>query len=212
MPDPPLARSIAGRFVFHHTRRERFRSKWQIIADPHRPADKFDVAPESFRGHIHCVVNQPPARVHIRAITQIKCVTQPNRVYQVRSRSKKEIRPDLRISDVYTPKIEDQRGVIVFGDLAAEFQSCAQFEFCVAVVIESEGRSTGFENEICVEKERILVQDVASIAALRDLDHDRARTASAEQVSIANLRASKCALISVESNPKAEFLAFGFLR
>src|SRR6266550_147210 len=45
--DPALKRS--ARLIFHHTRREHFRSEREIIAHPHRAADIFDIASQRVR-------------------------------------------------------------------------------------------------------------------------------------------------------------------
>src|SRR6266480_7425505 len=45
----------------------------------------------------------------------------------------------------------------------------------------------------------------------RDLNRCRERTAIAEQIAIAHLHASECAFVSIESDPKTEFLAFCLL-
>src|SRR5437868_7154630 len=109
------------------------------------------------------------------------------------------------------PHREIQRRLVILCNFAAQLDSSAEFELCVSVVIKSEGERSRGENKICVEKERVLIKKFAPIAALRDLDRCRTRTAGAEQIAIADLNTSKRALVSVESKPKTEFLAFGFL-
>jgi hypothetical protein len=46
---------------------------------------------------------------------------------------------------------------------------------------------------------------------LRDLDGCGERATVAEQIPIADLHASECSFVSVESHPKTKFLAFGLL-
>src|SRR5206468_11915116 len=80
-----------------------------------------------------------------------------------------------------------------------------------SVVIKSEGKRSRGENKVCVQKERFLIKKFASVAALRDLDRCRTRTAGAEQIAVAGLNTGKCSFVSIEPDPKAKFLALGFL-
>ena len=109
------------------------------------------------------------------------------------------------------PHREIQRRLVVLCNFTAQFDLSAQFELCVSVVVKSEGECSRGENKIGIEKERVLIKKFAPVAALRDLNRCRTRTARAEQIAIANLNTSKRALVSVKSKPKTEFLALGFL-
>src|SRR4030095_11067304 len=106
---------------------------------------------------------------------------------------------------------KSQRRLVVFGNFAAKLESSTQFKFCVPIVIESESKHSRSEHKICVKKERIFIQNFASIAALRDLNGCGERAAVAEQIAIADLHAGECPFVSVESDPKTKFLAFGLL-
>src|SRR5262245_3602814 len=107
---------------------------------------------------------------------------------------------------------KDERGFVIFRNFAAQLESSAQLKFCVAIVIESEGVHFRCKNKICVKEERVLIQNFASIAALRDLNACGHRAAVAEQIAIADLHTGKCPFVSVEPDPKTKFLAFGLLR
>ena len=106
---------------------------------------------------------------------------------------------------------EDQSSFVIFRNFAAEFESSAQLELCVAIIIKSEGVCSRAENKVCVKKERVLVQNLAFIAALRDFDRCRHRTAVAEQIAVTNLHTGERAFVSVEPHPETKFLALGFL-
>src|SRR5262245_51202977 len=106
---------------------------------------------------------------------------------------------------------KSQRGFVVFGNLAAELKSPAQFKFCVPIIIKRQSECSRCEDKICVKEERVLIQNFASIAALRDLNGCGERAPVAEQIAIANLHTGECPFVGVESAPKTKFLAFGFL-
>ena len=56
--------------------------------------------------------------------------------------------------------------LVVFRNLASELESPAQFEFRVAIVSESERSKPGSKEKICIEEERILVDNFTFVAAL----------------------------------------------
>ena len=85
------------------------------------------------------------------------------------------------------PHREIQRRLVVLCNFTAQFDLSAQFELCVSVVVKSEGECSRGENKIGIEKERVLIKKFAPVAALRDLDRCRTRTAGAEQIPIAGL-------------------------
>ena len=64
------------------------------------------------------------------------------------------------------PDGKDQRRLIVFGNFAAQLEPSAYFEFCVAIVIKSEGGASCLEVKICVKEEGVLIQNVATVTAL----------------------------------------------
>src|SRR5690242_3833245 len=106
---------------------------------------------------------------------------------------------------------KSQRGLIVFSNLTAELKSSAEFEFCVPIIIKSESECSRCENKIGVKEERVLIQDFATIAALRDLNGCGERATVAKQVAIADLHASKCPFVGIEVAPKSKFPALGLL-
>src|SRR5215469_987295 len=99
-----------------------------------------------------------------------------------------------------------QANLIVFANFAGPVEVSAQFKFCVAVVIKGKGARSGSEGNVCVQKEWIFVQKFATIAALRNLDRCRSRTASAKQVAITDLHTAEYAFVSIEAPPKTKFL------
>src|SRR6478672_12794165 len=106
---------------------------------------------------------------------------------------------------------KSQRRLVVFGNFATELESSTHFKFCVPIIIKRQSECSRCENKICVKEERVLIQNFASIAALRDLNGCGERTAVAEQIAIADLHAGEYAFVSIESDPKTKFLAFGLL-
>src|SRR5436190_1587512 len=106
---------------------------------------------------------------------------------------------------------KSQRGLVVFSNFAAELKSSAQFKFCVSIIIKRQSECSRCENKICIKEEGVLIQNFASITALRDLNGCGERPPVAKQIAIADLHAGKCTFVSVESDPKTKFLAFGLL-
>src|SRR5207247_10461011 len=100
------------------------------------------------------------------AFAQIERVGESDSVYLILLWPKKETRPDLRVGDLHMTGRKCQGGLVIFRNLAAEFESSAQFEFCVPIVIKRQRECSRCENKICVKKERILVQNFASVTAL----------------------------------------------
>ena len=105
--------------IFHDTRCERFGRKWKIVTNSHRAADKFDITSQCARSDVECITNEKSTRVHIWALTQIKCVSETDGIYLILVWSKKKARFYLRIGDVHVTRRKSQRGLVVFGDLAA---------------------------------------------------------------------------------------------
>src|SRR5882762_5729709 len=133
--EPSLERRT-GRLVFHYARSEWLWPKWKIVPNAHRASNEFDITSQSARSQIECVGDEKPARIYVRALTQIKCVREPDRVHEIiRCRPEKKFRLDLGIGDFHMTGREDQGRLVVFGDFTAKFESPAQFEFCVAVVV-----------------------------------------------------------------------------
>src|SRR5580765_7153958 len=106
---------------------------------------------------------------------------------------------------------KSQRRLVVFCNFATELESSTHFKFCVPIIIKRQSECSRCENKICVKEERVLIQNFASIAALRDLNGCGERTAVAEQIAIADLHTGECAFVSIEPAPKTKFLAFGLL-
>src|SRR6266853_1850089 len=100
LPEPPLKWRARG-LIYHYTRREWLGAKWKIITNAHRTADKFDIAPERARGHLHRVANEEPAWVHIRTLTHIKCVSESDRIYEITAWTEEKFRFDLGIGDLH---------------------------------------------------------------------------------------------------------------
>src|SRR6476646_4213898 len=106
---------------------------------------------------------------------------------------------------------KSQRRLVVFGNFATQLESSTHLKFCVPIVIKRQSECFRRKNKIRVKEERVLIQNFASIAALRDLDGRGERATVAEQITIADLHAGECAFVGVEPAPKTEFLAFGLL-
>src|SRR5207237_4420927 len=70
LPEPAL--QSAARIIFHHTGSQRLWSKRNIVADPDRAADEFDVAPECAQRQVRGVLDDEPARGHERGVGQIE--------------------------------------------------------------------------------------------------------------------------------------------
>src|ERR1700756_2993357 len=154
--DPSLETTL-DRLICNHTGRERFWSKRKIVADAHRAANEFDVATKRGCRHIDGVADKKATGVDIRALTEIECVRESDGVYLIVTVSQEEFRPDFRIRDFHMTNGEDERGLVIFRNFAAQFESSAQLKFCVAIVIESEGVHFRRKNKICVKEERILI-------------------------------------------------------
>src|SRR5262245_45513014 len=152
----PFLETTFDGLINNHTGRERFWSERQIVADAHRATYQFDVAAKPTRRHVDCVPDEKATWVDIRALTEIERVRQSNGVHLIIALPQQEVRSDFRIGDLYMPNGEDKSSLVIFCNLTAQFQSSAQFKFCVAVVIESESRHTRGEHKICVKKERHL--------------------------------------------------------
>src|SRR6266446_5588374 len=99
-----------------------------------------------------------------------------NRQYSQNNFGRQEYRLDASIGYFYVSNREDQTSFILFRNLAREFESSAQFKFCVAVVIKGDRGEPRFEGKISIKKEWILVQNFASITPLRNLDRSGQRT------------------------------------
>src|SRR5215216_5260853 len=91
----PALKWRARRFVYHDARRERLRSKREIIANPHCATDVFDVAAECARCHIQGVAKEEATRIHIRILAEIKCVAESDGVHLIFFWPKQDTRPDL---------------------------------------------------------------------------------------------------------------------
>src|SRR5262249_43479447 len=114
-----------------------------------------------------CVGDEEPARIYVRALTQIKRVREPDRVHEIiRRRPEQKVRPDLRVDNLHMTHGENQGRLVVFSTFTAQFESSTQFKFCVAVIIKRQSECSCGELEIGVQEERILVQNFASITAL----------------------------------------------
>ena len=125
---PPLQRSSGG-LVFHYTWSERLGSERKIVPNAHRASDKFDIAAKRVRSQIHCITNEEPSWRHQRTLTKIQSVSKSDRVYEIiRRRSDEKFRLDFGVGDFHVTDRENQPGLIVFRDLAIEFESPAQFE------------------------------------------------------------------------------------
>src|SRR5438477_6004205 len=108
----------ADGLIFNDTRRERFGSKRKIVTNSHRTTDKFDITSQCARSDVKGVTDEKSARVHVRALTEIKCVSEPDRVYLVIVWSKEKTGPYLRVGDVHTTRRKSQRRLVVFSDFA----------------------------------------------------------------------------------------------
>src|SRR5438034_754599 len=204
----PSLKATADGLICNHTGRERFWSKWKIVADAHRAANEFDVAAKRSRRHVDGVSDKKATGVDVGALTEIECVCESKGIYLIVALSQEEVRLDFRISDFHMANGKDERGLVIFRNFAAQLEASAQLKFCVTIVIEGEGVHFRRENKICVKEERVLIRNFASITALRDLDGCGHRAAVAEQIAIADLHTGKCRFVSVESDPKTKFLAF----
>src|ERR1044071_2371388 len=79
----PFLKTTLDWLIFNHAGRQRLWSKREVVTNSHRSADKFDITSQCARSDIKCVTDEKSAWVHIWAFTQIKCVSEPNRVYLV---------------------------------------------------------------------------------------------------------------------------------
>src|SRR5260370_37490662 len=92
--------------------------------------------------------------------------------------------------------VKDQSNFVLFCDLATKLDAVAYFELRIAAIIESERSQSILEAEVGIEKERILVNDFAFVAALRAVGRDRKRSAVAGQIGVTEFRCDDVAFDS----------------
>src|ERR1700694_848427 len=81
---PPIpALQAAARIIFHHAGSQRLWSKRNIVADPDRAADEFDVAPQCVQRQVQGVIDDEPPRRHEWALAQIKRVREARRIHAI---------------------------------------------------------------------------------------------------------------------------------
>src|SRR5215216_2511986 len=91
----PALKGRTRRFVYHDARRERLRSKREIIANTHCATDVFDVATECARCHIQGVAKEEATRIHVWILTKIERVAESDGVDLIFFWPKQDTRPDL---------------------------------------------------------------------------------------------------------------------
>src|SRR5947208_3993562 len=96
--------------------------------------------------------------------------------------------------DVDVTSGKNQTDFVLLGQLPAKFNAVADFEFCIAVVIESECSRAVPEIKIGVEQKRIFIDHFAFVTALRNFRRQSERATVAEQVAVAKLRPDDSAL------------------
>src|ERR1700730_17829028 len=158
-------------FVFDHAGRESFRTERQIITSANGAADKVDVAADSQSCEFDCVVKNKAARRHQRTLAEIERLRETDGVDEIGSRAEK-LGLDVGAGGFDVARIEDNGDFLLFGGFSTQIKAPSDFEFGIAVEIKGQRAHARLKIEIRVEKIRVLVKNLAFVAALRNFDRE----------------------------------------
>src|SRR5206468_11455141 len=152
------------RLIFNNSRGQRFRTERQKIRDPAGAADELNVAAEGGGSDIERGIDQQATRRDQRTFAQVERLKEPERICEIRRFAEKPAgNGGLRDLDVTDG--EHQTCLVLFGDLPAEFDAIADFEFRIAVVIKGKRGRLVSKIEVGSKRERTFLTNFSLLAA-----------------------------------------------